>query len=186
MICEVCHQEHTGGNQICPTCGNTLPVATLEIEHEPLDGSLPEVRWGTISFDSDFELILLAGNRSIRVQLPQDHGLIVGRGNHTSAKETTGLTRNPFTSTGAELIYKADDQTFFVGLPQTTTQAGVSRQHVLIRNEGYFLTVLDLGSTNGSWLNGVQLLPNQKRLLRNGDLMQLGNLRLKVIFNGYH
>ena len=186
MICEMCHQEHAGGAQICTVCGSTLPVATVSIEHEILNDRLPEVRWGTISFDSDFELILLAGNRSIRIQLPQDHSLIVGRGNHSHAKETTGLTRNPFSSSGSDLIQQADEQTFFVGLPQTTTQAGVSRQHILIRNEGYFLTVVDLNSTNGSWLNGVQLLPNQKRLLRNGDLLQVGNLRLKVIFNGYN
>ena len=166
-------------------CGSSIQIPTETIEYEPTaDARLPETRWGMINYDSDFELVFLAGNRTIRMQLPQDYSLIIGRGNHTQAKQTTGITRNPFANTGSDLIEQADDQTFFVGLPQSSSQSGVSRQHLLIRNEGYFLTVVDLNSTNGSWLNGIQLLPNQKRLLRNGDLLQLGNLRLKVIFNG--
>ena len=57
---------------------------------------------------------------------------------------------------------------------------GVSRRHVLIIREGSLLKVADLGSTNGTYLNGVRLQPHQPRLLRTGDRLSLGELVLEV------
>jgi hypothetical protein len=57
---------------------------------------------------------------------------------------------------------------------------GVSRRHVMIIREGNLLKVADLGSTNGTYLNGVRLQPNQPRLLRTGDRLSLGELVLRV------
>jgi hypothetical protein len=57
---------------------------------------------------------------------------------------------------------------------------GVSRRHVMIIKEGNLLKVADLGSTNGTYLNGVRLQPHQPRLLRTGDRLSLGELVLKV------
>jgi hypothetical protein len=57
---------------------------------------------------------------------------------------------------------------------------GVSRRHVMIIREGNLLKVADLGSTNGTYLNGVRLQPHQPRLLRTGDRLSLGELVLKV------
>jgi hypothetical protein len=57
---------------------------------------------------------------------------------------------------------------------------GVSRRHVMIIKEGSLLKVADLGSTNGTYLNGVRLQPSQPRLLRTGDRLSLGELVLKV------
>jgi pSer/pThr/pTyr-binding forkhead associated (FHA) protein len=56
----------------------------------------------------------------------------------------------------------------------------VSRRHVLIIREGNLLKVADLGSTNGTYLNGVRLQQHQPRLLRTGDRLSLGELVLKV------
>jgi hypothetical protein len=57
---------------------------------------------------------------------------------------------------------------------------GVSRRHVMIIKEGNLLKVADLGSTNGTYLNGVRLQPRQPRLLRTGDQLSLGQLIVKV------
>jgi predicted component of type VI protein secretion system len=50
----------------------------------------------------------------------------------------------------------------------------VSRRHARITRGrgGYFIT--DLGSSNGTTLNGYELLPNRAYRLRNGDLFQVG------------
>jgi len=50
----------------------------------------------------------------------------------------------------------------------------VSRRHARITRGrgGYFIT--DLGSSNGTTLNGQTLLPNRAYRLRNGDLFKVG------------
>jgi pSer/pThr/pTyr-binding forkhead associated (FHA) protein len=59
---------------------------------------------------------------------------------------------------------------------------GVSRKHIKIKRKNILVYVTDLGSTNGTLLNGRKLIPNADRLLRNGDELQLGRLKLKVKF----
>ncbi len=59
---------------------------------------------------------------------------------------------------------------------------GVSRKHIKIKRKNILVYVADLGSTNGTLLNGRRLIPNAERLLRNGDELQLGRLKIKVKF----
>ncbi len=61
-------------------------------------------------------------------------------------------------------------------------EKGVSRKHVKIKRKNILVYVADLGSTNGTLLNGRRLIPNAERLLRNGDELQLGRLKIKVKF----
>jgi hypothetical protein len=57
---------------------------------------------------------------------------------------------------------------------------GVSRRHAeFILSDGQ-LHVRDLGSTNGTRLNGRLLQPQRAYRLREGDLLQLGNLYMVV------
>jgi hypothetical protein len=60
---------------------------------------------------------------------------------------------------------------------------GVSRQHlrVLRRIEGIFIE--DLGSINGSFINGQKLAPYQPEPLLDGDIIRLGRLDVEVSFN---
>lgn len=60
---------------------------------------------------------------------------------------------------------------------------GVSRKHAVIRRteDGYYL--VDLNSTNGTWLNGKMLVPNQSYRLHSGDQVRLGQLLLFVYFS---
>jgi pSer/pThr/pTyr-binding forkhead associated (FHA) protein len=41
---------------------------------------------------------------------------------------------------------------------------------------------MDLDSTNGTYLNGVWMYPNQPRVLRDGDELMLGSLVLRFKF----
>ena len=65
--------------------------------------------------------------------------------------------------------------------PYNAAQLGGARRHVMITKEGNMLKVVDLGSTNGTYLNGVQRHPNQPRVLRTGDNLNLGQLVLTVV-----
>ena len=57
---------------------------------------------------------------------------------------------------------------------------GVSRRHAILLPTGDGLCLIDLDSTNGTWINGVYLQPGQKYRLRSGDRVEFGRLRLAV------
>jgi hypothetical protein len=63
-------------------------------------------------------------------------------------------------------------------------EQGVSRQHLKITRVRDMVYVTDLGSSNGTYLNGHRLAPNISRLLRDGDALRLGHLRMRVSFSG--
>lgn len=64
--------------------------------------------------------------------------------------------------------------------PYNAYQYGVSRYHLKIERRGDTLYVTDLGSQNGTYLNGVRMYPNQARVLRDTDELLLGRLPVTV------
>lgn len=59
---------------------------------------------------------------------------------------------------------------------------GVSRRHALFKLQDGRLQLVDLGSSNGTMLNGVKLAPHQPRMLHDGDSIMLGKMSLRVIY----
>jgi hypothetical protein len=59
---------------------------------------------------------------------------------------------------------------------------GVSRVHAVIQNHGSILTLTDLGSTNGTLLNGEKLSPNKPRIIKSNDEIRLGRLVMRIQF----
>jgi len=57
---------------------------------------------------------------------------------------------------------------------------GVSRRHALIRSAKGRYSLLDLGSSNGTWLNEQKLPPHTPYPLRDGDQIRLAQLVLYV------
>ena len=57
---------------------------------------------------------------------------------------------------------------------------GVSRQHALLLPADEGLYLIDLDSTNGTWINGLYLQPGQKYPLRTGDVVEFGLLKMLV------
>jgi len=59
-------------------------------------------------------------------------------------------------------------------------EKGVSRRHARITREGGELFLEDLGSVNGTFLNGKRLTPYLPHLLQSGDEIMVGRLVLRV------
>lgn len=59
---------------------------------------------------------------------------------------------------------------------------GVSRQHAQIRARDNRITIEDLGSANGTAVNGQMIAPKQPFRLREGDVIRLGSLQLQIHF----
>jgi hypothetical protein len=62
---------------------------------------------------------------------------------------------------------------------------GVSRLHAVIRQNDDQAVVMDLGSSNGSYLNGVRLIANVESPLAQGDFLALGKLKIQIILNSH-
>src|SRR5829696_1361032 len=54
--------------------------------------------------------------------------------------------------------------------------ATVSRQHAMLFPDAGEMLLLELESTNGTWLNGRQVPPDEPVRLADGDLIQLGEV----------
>ena len=69
-------------------------------------------------------------------------------------------------------IGKAPDNDIVIDHPT------VSRNHLVVRRQGDQFLVQDLGSTNGTFLNGNRL--NAVRLVEKGDRLQIGDTVLEA------
>ena len=58
---------------------------------------------------------------------------------------------------------------------------GVSRLHAVIKRDGNQILLMDLGSSNGTYINGKRLNPNVEQTLKNGDVVALGKLKVQVL-----
>ena len=66
--------------------------------------------------------------------------------------------------------------------PYQAYAAGVSRLHAVIKRDGGRIIFIDLGSANGTYINGKRLIPNVEQTLNHGDIVALGKLKLQVLF----
>jgi len=59
---------------------------------------------------------------------------------------------------------------------------GVSRRHCQLQRRGNHLLAMDLGSTNGTSLNGQPMLPRREYQINHGDRLALGSLPIVISF----
>ena len=59
---------------------------------------------------------------------------------------------------------------------------GLSRRHAMIRRTALGYEVIDLSSTNGTWLNDQKLLPNKPYPLTSGSQLRLGRMRFFILY----
>lgn len=61
----------------------------------------------------------------------------------------------------------------------------VSRKHAQIMSEDGGMLLEDLGSTNGTLLNGDKVAPGEKRAVKAGDTLSFGGVELRLNFPGH-
>jgi hypothetical protein len=61
-------------------------------------------------------------------------------------------------------------------------EQGVSRLHAALHRTTHMLTIVDLKSANGTYVNGCRVVPEQPRFLQNGDEICLGKLLCHIHF----
>lgn len=160
ITCPVCGLVNLPGSVTCSRCltnwSTTEITAQLDVKLAVNQLALHSAQ--TPASAPSTGLILELGK--IRLPVAVEGSVIVGRNSQVS----DGQARSDvdLTSLGAALH-------------------GVSRRHVKFTRENSLIYVTDLGSTNGTLLNGQPILPYARRTLQNGDELQLGQLKLKVV-----
>lgn len=164
--CPNCQHENPTDKFKCEECGfalwedvpGTVPDTTLikELPENFPKGSIKS-GWGTSTFEKTHFIILHIKDapEPIMVRLQEEY--LLGR---FDAENGLNLTD-------------------YDALPK-----GVSRAHAAFRRGDDMLFLVDLGSTNGTFLNEQQLTPNQPRLLRSGDQIRLGQFVMHIYFSG--
>jgi hypothetical protein len=67
--------------------------------------------------------------------------------------------------------------------PYNAYANGVSRLHAAIKLVNDRVVVVDLGSSNGTYLNGVRLSPYIETPVSHGDLIYLGKFKIQVLID---
>jgi hypothetical protein len=85
---------------------------------------------------------------------------------------------------GDNFIGRTDEKPVDIDLEtqESTDRIWCSRQHAKIVSEQNSLTIEDLGSQNGTFVNRARIYPGQVRPLNHGDIVQIGTVQMKVTF----
>ena len=99
-----------------------------------------------------------------------------------------------FAGTSKPIVTRTESE-FIIGRRVTTTseamldlsefdgfKLGLSRRHAMIRQTKTGYEVIDLSSTNGTWLNDERLVPYTPHRLTNGAQLRLSRMRLFIFF----
>jgi hypothetical protein len=85
---------------------------------------------------------------------------------------------------GQNFIGRADEKPVDIDLEDQEPPDRVwsSRQHALITYENNRLAIEDLNSSNGTFVNRARIYPGQPKQLNLNDVIQIGNVQLKLLF----
>ncbi len=84
--------------------------------------------------------------------------------------------------TGDNFIGRTDEKPVDVDLEdqESLERIWCSRQHARIVSDDKGLSIEDLGSQNGTFVNRARIYPGQLRPLENGDVIQIGTVQMKL------
>ena len=163
IVCPSFQHENIDGTVFCDECGMQLtgldPLITQNISEEQLTNITEDLR---------------------RTEaLPKDYGAwasihLVASGQILPLADRTEFTLGRVGE--AQPIMPDIDLT-----PYQAYASGVSRLHAVIKREHEQVYVMDLDSSNGTYLNGKRLQPNSMQALSHGDMLSLGKLKIQVL-----
>jgi hypothetical protein len=164
VACGNCGAKNRTTEVFCYACGQLLDASASQFDTRHFASATDEL-YSEEYFGRDSVILLHVRDHSERYEIrPQlrNHEVVIGR----SSGSATAMRPDIDLAT-------ADAANF-----------GVSRLHMALRYEDNDdnVVVYDLGSANGSFINGQRLHPKEIRILRNGDELRLGRMVMRVIY----
>ena len=165
IVCRNCNHQNMDGAMFCTDCGATLGtddaystqnIATGEMRPKPEERSSRPPQPVITRLDTWGTLHLMDTGQMLPLS-----------------------DRNEFTlgrvSEGQPIMPDIDLS------PYQAYGSGVSRLHAVLKRDGNRVLVMDLGSSNGTYLNAKRLNPNVEQVIKHGDVIALGKLKIQII-----
>ena len=166
IACEKCGHENMPGSVYCEECGRPL---------------VPTQKFATQNIQMESGAADIENKLKARVRRPTSSKLDTWGTLHLleTGQMLPLSERNEFTlgriSEGQPIMPDVDLS------PYHAYASGVSRLHAVIRRNASNITVMDLGSSNGTYLNGQRLTPNTDQVLHHGDVVAFGKLKIQIL-----
>lgn len=170
VSCPNCKKQLLEGSFFCPECGAQLvPVdrlATQSIRRESTDRlhTSPIHPYPEQGADQD---LAIGSDLAITLNLV-DTGQVIhlqGQSQYLLGRAAEGLIPCP----DIDLT------------PYEAFSQGVSRQHALLKITGPRVYIMDLGSSNGTRINGQKINPRVEFPVNHGDVIALGKLKIQFL-----
>lgn len=171
--CPNCKHSEIDGALFCSECGAQL-VFTSAKEPEPMQKQAKAT--SPISPPPDDSVAPPANTPSSTKASSGSVGLSLKMVNSGQIIPLTG--QNEFTLgriTDGQPILPDIDLTPYEGYAE-----GVSRLHAAIRITERGVMIVDLGSSNGTRINGQKIVPNVNYPLKDGDMIALGRIKMQI------
>ena len=157
--CPRCQRPNRRTATVCAFCGQTLQASgqtrILKVSDVPKPPDLPTT---SDLIPPGDEITFQMGDRFLTLKL-QD-SIIFGRDTHDPDDPKPDVDLTPL---------RAQEQ-------------GVSRRHLRIKYKDQHLFAIDLGSSNGTWLNGHRMMSYTEYPVRSSDELRLGLFKIKIKF----
>lgn len=161
-VCPVCGFDNRAGVLLCENCGSDLYDSLIEqVGTKQLSRTETREleREAGVASPSSNPIILYVRGFDEPIAIGRHGTLVIGRIEDASNEETD------IDLSG----YGAAD-------------LGVSRHHVTLNAEGNPPIAYDMGSSNGTFVNGQRLNPKQPYPLQSGDELRLGRLIMQIYY----
>ena len=164
ITCPSCYNQELVGALFCSSCGAQLTYQS----RSPTD-TVQYVEDGSLANSSaETRTINPPGVAATRVNLR-----LIQSGQNIPLESGADYTIGRIS--GTQPILPDIDLT-----PYHAYEGGVSRLHATIRVSEDSVMLSDLGSANGTMLNGQKLPPYESHLLTNGDIILLGKFQIEI------
>lgn len=163
IICANCQHKNVTGAMFCAECGAQLDGIDTLITQAITDEQIAE----ELNKKPTRPEPETPGNSWISLHL-MDSGKILPL-----------ASRNEFT-----LGRLSEGQPIMPDIDLTPYQAyasGVSRLHAVVKRDASRVLVMDLGSSNGTYVNGRRINPHVEESLSHGDIVALGKLKIQIL-----
>lgn len=168
ILCPNCHNKELPGAYFCSECGTQL--MSLEFLNTRMISKPPEGINGADLGSNSFQtrkVIQKQKDPNISLHLVESGKVI-----HLSDKKDFTLGR---AVEGQSILPEVDLS------PYDAFSQGVSRMHVSLRIMNGDVYAMDLGSSNGTKINGQKIVPHVEYSISHGDLITLGRLKVQVL-----
>ncbi|MBZ0299112.1 MAG: FHA domain-containing protein [Anaerolineae bacterium] len=158
-VCPNCSYNNRVGELVCANCGASI---FDDVFRHTREMSLAEIAVQTAPLATrylvqDATVIIRVSGAQTPISFEPDQPMILGRiNNQNPRRPDIDLT-----------AYHAFEK-------------GVSCRHASIQRQEDELIIADMGSTNGTCINGQRLIPHEPYPVRDGDEIRLGNLFMRV------